>query len=387
MQPVAPPSPDYVPGPEHPPSPDFVPGPKHPPLPVEIPYVPEPKYPEYLAPSDDEAPLEDQPLPADVSPTATSPGYVADSDPKEDPEDNHADYPAEGGDGDDEPFDDDDDDDYTDDEDEEPFEDEEDDKEDEEHLAPADSSVVPIVDPVLLARDTKALEADEPAPTPISPHTIIPFSQTRLRRARKIDRLEPSMSTSMKACITRHAALLLPPLLIPSPPLPLPSPLTTSPTDTGAPLGYRAAGIRIRALLPSTSHRTDILEADVPPQKWACHTTLFLESKVGESSAAGATRKRGPAESDLRRYMVEQAGYEIADTWDEIVDTLMKIAPTTLEEVDQRVIELNTTVRQRTNEFEIRFKEAQDDRALLRARVNTLFRDRPDHHHTAMLWK
>nr|GFD46859.1 hypothetical protein [Tanacetum cinerariifolium] len=65
--PVAPPSPDYVPGPEHPPSPDYVPGPEHPPSPIEIPYVPEPEYPEYLAPFDDEEPLEDQPLPADAS--------------------------------------------------------------------------------------------------------------------------------------------------------------------------------------------------------------------------------------------------------------------------------------------------------------------------------
>ncbi|GJT92609.1 hypothetical protein Tco_1081454, partial [Tanacetum coccineum] len=105
MQPVAPPSPDYVPGPEHPPSPDYVPGPEHPPSPVEVPYVPEPEYPEYLAPSDAEAPLEDQPLPIDASPTALSPGYVADSDPdedpEEDPEEDHADYPADGGDDDD----------------------------------------------------------------------------------------------------------------------------------------------------------------------------------------------------------------------------------------------------------------------------------------------
>ncbi|GJZ39687.1 hypothetical protein Tco_0586250 [Tanacetum coccineum] len=43
MQPVAPPSPNYVPGPEHPPSPDYVLGPEHPPSPVDVPYVPEPK--------------------------------------------------------------------------------------------------------------------------------------------------------------------------------------------------------------------------------------------------------------------------------------------------------------------------------------------------------
>ncbi|GKE42351.1 hypothetical protein Tco_1469635, partial [Tanacetum coccineum] len=95
MQSVAPPSLDYVPGPEHPPSPDYVPGPEHPPSPVEVPYVPEVEYPEY---------------------------YVADSDPdkdpEEDPKEDHAYYPADGGDSDDDPFDDDDDDDDTDDEDE-----------------------------------------------------------------------------------------------------------------------------------------------------------------------------------------------------------------------------------------------------------------------------
>ncbi|GJV06067.1 putative RNA-directed DNA polymerase [Tanacetum coccineum] len=58
IQPVAPPSPDYVPGPEHPPSPDYVPGPEHPPSPVEIPYIPKPEYPKYLVPSEDEAPME-----------------------------------------------------------------------------------------------------------------------------------------------------------------------------------------------------------------------------------------------------------------------------------------------------------------------------------------
>ncbi|GKG63133.1 hypothetical protein Tco_0638780, partial [Tanacetum coccineum] len=60
----APPSPDYVHGPEHPPSLD---------------YIPEPEYLEYLVPSDDEAPIEDQPLPTNASPTALSLGYIANS--------------------------------------------------------------------------------------------------------------------------------------------------------------------------------------------------------------------------------------------------------------------------------------------------------------------
>nr|GFA96114.1 hypothetical protein [Tanacetum cinerariifolium] len=224
-----------------PPSPDYVPGPEHPPLPVYVPeFVPELVYPKFMPTEDDILPAEEEPLPTAASPTTESPGYVADSNPdedlEEDPEDDHADYPADGGDGDDEPSDDNDDDDDTDDENEKPFEDEEDD-EDEEHMALADSFVI------------------------------------RLHRARKTIILEPPMSASIKACIARHAALLSLPLPISSPPLPLSSPLTTSPTNTREPLGYRAVRIRMRALLPSTSHRTDILKADVSRWKWDCLTT------------------------------------------------------------------------------------------------------------------
>nr|GFC93590.1 hypothetical protein [Tanacetum cinerariifolium] len=103
-------------------------------------------------------------------------------------------------------------------------------------------------------------------------------------------------------------------------------------------------------------HRTDILEADMPPRKRACLTTPDPEFEVGR---------------------VPQL--------DEIVDTLMEIAPTTLEGVNERVTELDTTIRQRMDEFEIRLEVAQDDRALLGTQVNTLFRDRPDHRRTAML--
>nr|GEX40739.1 hypothetical protein [Tanacetum cinerariifolium] len=318
IQPVGPPSPDYVLGPEHPSSPNYVPGPEHLPSPIEIPYVPEPEYPEYLAPSDDEAPLEDQPLPAVASPIAASPDYVADSDPEEDPEDDQADYPTDGGDGDDEPFDDDDDDD-TEDEDpeDEPFEE---DDEKEEHPAPADSLVVPIVDLVLSTGETEALEADEPIHIPGSPISIH-LSHIRLRRARKTVRPEPSMMASMEACIARHAALLSPPLTC-----------------------YRTARIRMKALLPSTSCRTDNPEADMPPRKKACLTAPTPRFKIGESSAAGAARQPRPTESDLRRCWVEQARYGITDTWDKIVDKMTEIASTTLEGVNERVIELDTTV-------------------------------------------
>ncbi|GKF00737.1 hypothetical protein Tco_0027660, partial [Tanacetum coccineum] len=91
---AAPASPDYVPGPEEleqvPPSPNYVPG---------------PEYPGYLAPADDEIVAEDQPYANYALPAALSPGYVADSDPKEDPdedsEDGLVDYLTDGGDDDD----------------------------------------------------------------------------------------------------------------------------------------------------------------------------------------------------------------------------------------------------------------------------------------------
>ncbi|GKA87568.1 hypothetical protein Tco_0809332, partial [Tanacetum coccineum] len=221
----APTSPDYVPGPEHPPSPDYVPG---------------PKYPEYLVPSNDEVPIKDQVLLADASPTALSSGYVVDSDPseedpEEDTEEDHVEYPADGGDDDDEEEESSDDDDDDEDEASEEEEDEE-----EEHLAPPDSAALPAIDLVPSAEDTEAFETDKSAPTPPpprSPWTKVPFSQTRLRRARKTVRPQPPMTASAEALIAEYASAPTPPSpppsplspwssplpQIPSPPLPLPS--------------------------------------------------------------------------------------------------------------------------------------------------------------------
>nr|GEZ14540.1 hypothetical protein [Tanacetum cinerariifolium] len=70
-------------------------------------YVPEPMYPEYIPLEDKNMlPDEEQPLPYVDSPSAESPGYVAESDPEEDPEkyeddkteDGSVDYPMDGGD-------------------------------------------------------------------------------------------------------------------------------------------------------------------------------------------------------------------------------------------------------------------------------------------------
>ncbi|GKD26768.1 hypothetical protein Tco_1232982, partial [Tanacetum coccineum] len=118
----------------------------------------------YLAPSDEEVTIENQPYDVADSPIALSPGYVSDSDPEEDSEDGPVDYPADGGDGDDDDsFDDDEE------EDEASKEEEASEEEEEEHLAPADSVVAPVVDHVPSSEETKPFETDESAATPPSP--------------------------------------------------------------------------------------------------------------------------------------------------------------------------------------------------------------------------
>ncbi|GKB75277.1 hypothetical protein Tco_0942172 [Tanacetum coccineum] len=105
--------------------------------PEAAPASPDYKYPEYLAPSDEEVPVDDQPYVVADSPIALSPGYVADSDPEEDSEDGLVDYPADGGDG------------YDDDS------SNNDEEEEEEHLAPVDSVIAPVVDLVPSFEETK----------------------------------------------------------------------------------------------------------------------------------------------------------------------------------------------------------------------------------------
>ncbi|GKE64568.1 hypothetical protein Tco_1518729 [Tanacetum coccineum] len=190
----APPSPDYVPGPEEPE--------QAPPLPE---FVPKPVYPKFMPPKDDVLPAEEQPLPAAVSPIADSLGYIPESDLEEDPEENDdedpeedpTDYPTDRDDDDDEdpkedptdyPTDRDDDDD----DDEEPSGDEagdeeedEDDEveEEEEYPASADSIPPPVhrvtarisiraQTPVSLPSDSEVarlIAIPTPPPLPLSP--------------------------------------------------------------------------------------------------------------------------------------------------------------------------------------------------------------------------
>ncbi|GKD38867.1 hypothetical protein Tco_1259074, partial [Tanacetum coccineum] len=314
----------------------------------------------------------------------------------------------------------DDDDDDTDDEDEEPFEDED---EEEEHLALADTSTI----------------------------TLFP-------QARKTVRFEPPMSPSMEARIAEYAAAPTPPSplspwssplpQIPSPPLPVSSPLLPlppstidSPTYVEAPLGYRAAGIRLRASslsthhllhlspplppLPSSLHlpphvptslpllsspllplpallfipppidyREDIPEAELPPHKRLCLTALTSRYEVGESSTAaprptGGHRVDygfiGTMDAETRRQRAEEVDYGIRDVWVDPREAIKELAPMTLEEVNARVTELAAVQEKDTHDIYAVIKDTQDRQTQLFQRVDGLVEDLQFHHETALL--
>ncbi|GKB76303.1 hypothetical protein Tco_0943198, partial [Tanacetum coccineum] len=337
---------------------------EEPEAPLSLIYVPQPKYPEYLVSSDAEAPMVDQPLPGDASPTALLSGYIADFDPEEDleedPEEDPADYHADrGDDADDKSSDDDDDDDEEEeDEDEEhlalvdssivPTVDpvpsaEDDEEEEEEHPARVDFFVIPVDDPVPSAEDTEAFETDESAPT------LVPSPRRRTAR------MSVRPQTPMPAAIEATHYIPSPPLHVPSPPLPLPSPSThTSLTYDKAPLGYRSVGIRLRAasppthhpseipllplLLPSTTHRDDLPKADMPLQKRAHFTTPTGRFEVEESSSVVAARQAGQT-------LAYRVDYRFIDTMDASIWAAKSRVMNAIEVVNKRVTDLATTQR------------------------------------------
>ncbi|GJY54982.1 hypothetical protein Tco_0446646 [Tanacetum coccineum] len=297
IMPEVPPSPDYIPGPEGPPSPDYVPGPEEPeqapPSPIYIPFVPEPVYPEFLPVDDEVFPAEEQPMPAADSPTHQSPGYIPESDPEEEPE-----------------------------------EDDEEDPEEDPADYPADRG-----DPYLAYRVTARMSIRHQAPAPF-------LSEEVAERLLALPTPPPSPLSPYSSPLPQ----------IPSPPLPISSPPPNGPTYAEGSLGSRAAGIRQRDALPV--HETEMPEMCLPLRKRPCRTTPGPGYEVGESSAAGTARQVGPttARADLYgftdmleaapgRRMSRELGYGIRDTWDDLVGAIQEIAPTTLEGVNQRVID------------------------------------------------
>ncbi|GKF74786.1 hypothetical protein Tco_0224230, partial [Tanacetum coccineum] len=131
------------------------------------------------------------------------------------------------------------------------------------------------------AGDTEAFKTDESAPTPRSPQTKVPFSQTRLRRAWKTIRLEPPMSVSIE-----HAGAPIPP---------------TSPAYDQAPLGHKTSMIHMR---------DDFPKEDMPPRRRFILTAPPPRCDVAESSAAAARPPRAADKAEDDGYVRALQAFE-----------------------------------------------------------------------------
>nr|GEU50794.1 putative reverse transcriptase domain-containing protein [Tanacetum cinerariifolium] len=264
-----------------------------------------------MPPKDEVFPAEEQPVPAAVLPTTNSLGYIVDFDPEEDP----TDYPADGGVNDDDDGSSDDDEDGDDDDVEE---------DEEEHPALTDSIPPPVHLTTTRITIPSFYNPAKSRDTIYFPYTTIEYTTIR-------DTTTPTV--------------LLIPLPTSSPPL----------------------------LLPSTSHRVDVLEVILLPRKRLC-IALGPRYDVSESSSAPTARPTGGFKADfsfvatlddeIRRDPKKDVGYGITDTWDEMLVGMPGALATDETKLGWRMTDFFTTVRRDTDEMYKRLDDAQDDREI-----------------------
>nr|GEY33526.1 hypothetical protein [Tanacetum cinerariifolium] len=210
---------------------------------------------------------------------------------------------------------------------------------------------MPPDDNVFLAEEQLLLVAT--TPTAESPGYIPEFNPNGYLE--EDDEEDPTDSTVVALPVVDHVPseeVTKPLPQIPSPPLPIPP--------------------------PNSPIHIEIPESCLPLRKRLSFASPTPSQEVGESSAAGAARQNEPAIARDDPYslvreelygfvdrvdvapdrpMSRELGYGITDTWDELETTIMYGM----------------------------MEEAQDDRSQLRGRVSLLYRDRPVHHHLAVM--
>ncbi|GKC62878.1 hypothetical protein Tco_1095476 [Tanacetum coccineum] len=97
-------------------------------------------------------------------------------------------------------------------------------------------------------------------------------------------------------------------------------------------------------------------------------TALSHRFEIRESSAAAARQNR-PA-------LTRGVDYGFIDTVDASIRATDERVMAALEGVNERMTDLAATHRHDSKEFYAHHQDAQDDRALLRARISTLERER-----------
>ncbi|GKD75106.1 hypothetical protein Tco_1333388, partial [Tanacetum coccineum] len=268
------------------PSRDNVLGPEEPEQAPLLPeFFPEPVYSEFMPPVDEVFPAEEQPLPAVVSLTPNSPGYIEYSDPEEDeedPEEDPTDYPTDRG-------DDDDDDDKSSDDHEDDDDDVEEDEDKEEYPAPADSVQLPV------HRVIARMYIREQPPTPF-------WSESEIARLLAIPSPPPSSSPHGHHHYLRfpyqHYQAVMIRLRVETSSTSHPLPLSTPPLGTPPLLPIPLPTPSPHLLLPSIDCRAGVFEVTLPPRKRLC-IALGLRYEVDESSSAPTARPIGGFRVDL----------------------------------------------------------------------------------------
>ncbi|GJZ32322.1 hypothetical protein Tco_0577758 [Tanacetum coccineum] len=103
-------------------------------------------------------------------------------------------------------------------------------------------------------------------------------------------------------------------------------------------------------LLPSTTHRDDLLEADMPLQKRAHFIALTSRFEVGESSSPAAARQAGQT-------LAHRVDYGFVDTVDTSIRASESRAMTAIGEVNERVTDLAATQRQDAQELYVHYED------------------------------
>nr|GFA12066.1 hypothetical protein [Tanacetum cinerariifolium] len=287
MLPVAPPSPDYVPGSEEP---------QTPPAPQDE----DEHDPMFIQPYD-----QDFPLPPVVSPTAELPGYVAESDPEEDlefyeddeTEDGLVDYPMDGGD--------DGDDDNGDSSRDNTNDEDKDEEEDEEHSALANSTVV--------------------IPTNELPVIPPPFTDTATTGARITVRLQTAISLPPEAEMHGPSCITI-------------TTITTTSTD--------APPIDRRDDIPETEmppHKRLCLST--LGSRYEVRESSTARPTEGRGIDYGFV---STLDAKARRRGIREVRHGIRDTWIDPAETVLELATMTVGEMQQtEIAELRETDRRR----------------------------------------
>ncbi|GJT21774.1 putative reverse transcriptase domain-containing protein [Tanacetum coccineum] len=272
------------------------------------------------------------------------------------------------------------------------------DEEEEEHLAPADSTtVIPADEPVFPPEGTEPVIPPPSTDITIGARiTIRPQASISLPPEAEVERLlamttpspSPPISLSPPSAGERLARCTAPPAH--SPPLP-PSSGCLTQIQTLRIASTQALIDAVTAALPPPSlpplppslsipspvdRRDDIPESEQPPRKRLHLSTICSRYEIGESSTARPVRGQGidygfisTVDAEERRQGIRDVGYGIRDTWVDPAEAVPEIAPMTVGEVNTRVVELAELHERDTQDLYALLEDAQDGRSRISQRV------------------